>query len=592
MRNLLILPALASLALALTAAEPAQEPPKTAATLRISPPVPEAQRTQWFRDAKFGIFIHWGAYSVIGRHEWARELFQIPQAEYDVYARRFDPEKFNATEWLDLISSAGARYMVITSKHHDGFSTYRSKVSDYGIKITPYKGDPLKDLAVAAKAHSIRLGFYHSIMDWHNPDYIPKRDWEIPNQPKGGNIDTYIEFMKGQLRELLTGYGDVATVWFDGEWEHSTQEMHSAEVYDMIRGLQPNALINDRLFKREPGNKADYGTPEQYVPATGEVDASGKPILWESCITVNTDSWGYNKYETDWKTRRDLIRMLVEVVSKGGNLLLNIGPSPDGTISEDYASRLRAMGAWLRVNGESIYGTTASPFSRLPFFGRATTKGDTLYLHVFQWPLDGRLAVPGLENRVVSAKLLGQPGARLATERDGDGVLVYVPTLPPDDTASVIALKLEGAPRVKPFVNTSAADGKIVLNSASSEIETTFEQRAKKENFLGHVFITNWTRNEDVPSWNATLAQNGNYRVEVSYGAEGESANTPFTVLVDDAALSGKVAATGSGLVFKPHQVGQLKLKAGPHTIRVKAVTAAGHEAMNLESVTLIPVGS
>src|SRR5574340_328159 len=183
---------------ALCAAQPTQKP------------LPEAERTQWFRDAKFGMFIHWGAYSVIGRHEWARHRFQIPQAEYDTYVRKFNPVNYNPDAWVDLAKNAGVKYMVITSKHHDGFSIFRSSLSDYDMKLTPYKGDPLKMLADSCRRKGMRLGFYHSIMDWRHPDYTPKRAWEVANPKEGGNLNRYIDFMKAQIRELLTGYGDVA----------------------------------------------------------------------------------------------------------------------------------------------------------------------------------------------------------------------------------------------------------------------------------------------------------------------------------------------------------------------------------------------
>ena len=380
--------------------------------------MPDTERTRWFREAKFGIFVHWGPYSVIGRHEWARHKLQIPQAEYDKYARQFNPVKFNAAEWTNLFRNAGARYMVITSKHHDGFSIYRSRISDYDMEITPYAGDPLKQLAEAAQRSGLRLGFYHSIMDWKHPDYRPLRAWEHPKTyEQGGDLPRYLEFMKGQLRELLSNYGDVATIWFDGEWEHKPEEINADGIYDFVRSLQPNTLINDRLYNRRPGNKADFGTPEQFVPATGLTGADGKPLLWESCVTINGDSWGYNKYETDFKTDRDLIRMLIEVVSKGGNLLLNVGPRPDGTIQPEFVERLEAIGRWMNVNNEAIYETTASPFPRLPFYGRATVKGSTVYLHVFNWPKDGKLRVAGLNNiRVWGDEAGGSLRAFLAEE--------------------------------------------------------------------------------------------------------------------------------------------------------------------------------
>ncbi|MFB3825961.1 MAG: alpha-L-fucosidase [Bryobacteraceae bacterium] len=559
---------------ALGAAQPSQQP------------LPEAERTRWFQDAKFGMFIHWGAYSVIGRHEWARHRFQIPQAEYDTYVRRFNPVNYNADAWVDLAKNAGARYMVITSKHHDGFAIFRSKVSDYDMELTPYKGDPLKMLADACKRKGMRLGFYHSIMDWRHPDYTPKRAWEAANPNEGGNLNRYIDFMKAQLRELLTGYGDVAMIWFDGEWEHTDQEHRADEIYDFIRKLQPNALINDRLYKRAPGNRADFGTPEQFVPATGMRDPSGKPILWEACVTINNDSWGYNKYETQFKTERDLVRMLVEVVSKGGNLLLNVGPRPDGTIQDEFVTRLNAMGRWMKVNSESIYGTTASPFSTLPFFGRATAKGNTVYLHVFQWPANGKLPLPAMENKVVSARLLAQPARKLTI---AEGV-VNVPSEAPDEAASVVALTLDGPPRPTTAATRPDAAGVLALGVESAEIQSSFGQRAKFENALGHVFLTNWTRREDVPTWIVDVPRAGRYQVSISYAAENRGGGAAFTVQSGTAQVQGKVAGTGGNWVFKSHPVGEIALAAGRQTVQVKADMRPGAEAMNLEKLVLTPV--
>ncbi|MBL8218894.1 MAG: alpha-L-fucosidase [Bryobacterales bacterium] len=546
-------------------------------------------RTQWFRDAKFGMFIHWGPYAVIGRHEWARHRFQIPQAEYDVYARAFNPARFNGAEWVDLAHNAGARYIVITSKHHDGFSIYRSKVSDYDMEITPYAGDPLKELADASARRGMRLGFYHSIMDWHHPDYTPKRAWEVKDPKAGGNLDKYLDFMKEQIRELLTGYGDVAMMWFDGEWEHSTKELRSDEVYDFIRQISPKTLINDRLYKRDPGNRADFGTPEQFVPSTGMLDPSGKPILWESCVTINTESWGYNKYETEFKTPRDLIRMLVEVVSKGGNLLLNVGPMPDGRIQQEFVTRLNAMGEWMKVNSEAIYGTTASPFARLPFFGRATAKGNVLYLHVFQWPQDRRLRVPGLKNLVQSARLLADGKSNLRTSRDGADLIVELPASAPDEVASVVALTLDGAPVVEPYVIRPDEKGVIRLGVESAEIETRFEQRAKKENALGHVFLTRWTRADDVPTWKFATPKAGRYQVEVSYGATRGAAGMDYTVSVGKTQLAAKGVNTDGEWAFRTFALGQMQLDAGEQTLQVKAATK-GTPAMSLEWVKLTPV--
>ncbi len=576
MKRLLVLSALLT---AIAASQPSQAP------------LPADQRTKWFQDAKFGMFIHWGPYSVLGRHEWSRHMFQIPQAEYDKYALAFNPVNFNADTWVDIAKNAGAKYMVITSKHHDGFSIYRSQISPYDIELTAYKGDPLKMLAESARAKGMRLGFYHSIMDWHHPDYIPKREWEVPGQKPGGNIDKYIEYMKGQLRELLTGYGDIATIWFDGEWEHSIEEMHSDEIYDFIRELQPNALINDRLYKRKPSNRADYGTPEQFVPATGVRDPSGKRVLWESCVTINTDSWGYNKYETDFKTARDLIRMLVEVVSKGGNLLLNVGPKPDGTIQPEFVTRLAAMGEWMKLNGESIYGTTASPFARLPFFGRVTAKDENLYVHVFQWPSDRRLRIPNIENKVRAARLLASPNTLLDTQRDGSDLVISLPETAPDEVVSVVRLELDGAPRIGgDYIIRPDASGTMRLGAESCEIETQFEQRAKKENLLGHVYITRWTRWQDKPAWIIDVPKDGTYEVALSYGATPNAEKNAFVVSAGAARLRGFPKRTGNDLVFRTITAGKMKLKAGRQTLNIGGVEKGAGPGITLESIVLKPV--
>ena len=553
--------------------------------------MPDSERTRWFREAKFGIFVHWGPYSVIGRHEWARHKLQIPQAEYDKFARQFNPVKFNAAEWTGLFSRAGARYVVITSKHHDGFSIYRSRVSDYDMEITPYPGDPLKQLADAAQRSGLRLGFYHSIMDWKHPDYRPLRSWEHPKTyNEGGDLPRYLDYMKSQLRELLTNYGEVSMIWFDGEWEHKPEEINADGIYDFIRNLQPNTLINDRLYNRRPGNKADFGTPEQFVPATGVAGPDGKPVLWESCVTINTDSWGYNKYETDFKTDRDLIRMLIEVVSKGGNLLLNVGPRPDGTIQPEFVERLESIGRWMNTNSEAIYETTASPFTSLPFYGRATVKGSTLYLHVFNWPAGGKLRVPGLNNIVHKAHLLADPSVNLATARDGEDIVIQLPAQAPDDIASVIALQLDGTPQAKPFSEKPDEDGVITLSSASAEIESSLGQHLKTENIFNHVYLTRWTRPEDAPVWKLNVPKAGRYRVSLRYAAARASKDLPFFIKSGDSLVTSKTEVTGDAQVFQEFPVGILTLKAGPQLLQVKSTAPPGAPAMNLEAVILKPL--
>ena len=390
--------------------------------------------------------------------------------------------------------------------------------------------------------------------------------------------------------ELLTGYGDVSMMWFDGEWEHTLRDLkRDDEVYDFIRNLQPNTLINDRLYERQAGSRGDFGTPEQFVPATGVVDPSGKAALWESCVTINQDSWGYNKYETEFKTSRDLVRMLIEVVSKGGNLLLNVGPTPDGRIQSEFVERLEAMGRWMKVNSEAIYGTTASPFARLPFFGRATVKNNNLYLHVFEWPKDGQLRLPGIKNPVFSARILGQPNATVGIKKENDDVILTLPAEPSNDIATVIALKLDTTPVTLPFSIKPNRQGVIELGAESCEIETRFEQRAKKENALGHVFVTKWTRPDDVPAWNFTTPHAARYRVEITYGKGGApDSAAEYVMTVGTQTLTGKIAPTGGDWVFKPHAAGAFTLPAGEQSLKI-TTNVKGSEAMQLERVTLRP---
>jgi alpha-L-fucosidase len=282
--------------------------------------------------------------------------------------------------------------------------------------------------------------------------------------------------------------------------------------------------------------------------------------------------------------------MLIEVVSKGGNLLLNVGPTPDGRIQDEFVTRLNAMGRWMKVNSESIYGTTASPFTRFPFFGRATVKGNTLYLHVFQWPSSGELRVTGLKNQVGSAKLLADPKTALKTRRDGDDVIVSLPAAAPDQVASVVALTLDGSPQVTPFAIRPDAKGSLWLGAESAEIESNLGQRAKKENLLGHVYITRWSRAEDVPTWIVEVPRAGRYRVEMSYGTSGGGVGTAFTLSAGDSQVIGKVERSASSdLVFHQYAVGELALQPGQQTLKLKA-DIHGNAPMNLEAVRLTPV--
>jgi len=413
-------------------------------------------RMAWWREARFGLFIHWGLYSIpagewngrTDHAEWILHTAQIPREQYDALRARFNPVKFNADAWAQLARDAGMKYIVITSKHHDGFCLFDSTYTHHDVMATPFQRDILRELSSACAANGLRIGWYHSIMDWHQPDYLPRRDWEA-RSAEGADFNRYVAHLRHQVTELLTNYGDVGVMWFDGEWEDTWTHALGRPLYDLCRELQPNVIVNNRVDKGRQGMAGltaegdfagDFGTPEQEIPV------SGLPgVDWESCITMN-DHWGFNRADHHWKSSRDLIRMLVDVASKGGNLLLNVGPTAGGEFPPECVERLREIGAWMKVNGESIHGTSASPLPPLPW-GRCTTKklegGTTrLYLHVFDWPKDGQLIVPGLDaDPTARAALLAQPGLPLRLELiQGTSASISVPASPLDEACTVVVV--------------------------------------------------------------------------------------------------------------------------------------------------------
>ncbi len=398
-------------------------------------------RMSWWRDARFGMFIHWGVYAVPAQGEWYMYNHKVPVAEYEKYPPRFNPTRFDARAWARLAREAGMKYLVITSKHHDGFCMWDSKVSTYDIiDRTPFGRDPLKELAAACAAEGIRFCLYHSIMDWHHPDATGPR---FPHYRD--------EYLKPQLKELITGYGPLGVLWFDGEWIEEWTEQDGKDLYAYVRSLQPSIIVNNRVGKgrsgmagmsRDPEAAGDFGTPEQEIPATG-IDGAD----WESCMTMN-DSWGYNAADSNWKSTKTLIRQLIDIASKGGNYLLNVGPTAEGTIPEQSVIRLKEIGRWLATNGEAIYGTVASPLASTPW-GRCTKKdlpsGKTrLYLHVFDWPADGLLTITGIGSTPAHAEILGAPAVPRTFLRSGDTLRIPVGTAAADPIASVIALDFDG----------------------------------------------------------------------------------------------------------------------------------------------------
>ena len=448
------------LILALTAVIPAAQ----AQTNLLDKPETPAQRDArmaWWREAKFGMFIHWGVYSVPagfyhgepvpGIGEWIMNKGKIPMAEYQQFAKQFDPTNFNADEWVKIAKDAGMKYIVITSKHHDGFAMFPSKASPWNIyDATPWHHDPLKELAAACRKQGIKLGFYYSqAQDWNNGGAASGGKWDPAQQH---DMDDYIDKIAvTQVKEICLncGPGVPAILWWDTSIDMNPER--AAKLYDALKALKPNIIMNNRLGG---GFKGDTETPEQHIPAQG---FPGRD--WETCMTIN-DTWGYKRDDDHWKSTETLIRNLCDIASKGGNYLLNVGPTSAGVIPQPEVDRLEAVGSWMKMNGEAIYGTGPTPFGAeagyysdtekdkngKPKFittwdWRATTKPGKIYLIIFNWPADGKFVVPGLESRVKKVYLL-EDGKKVGFHQNEQGVTLSLPEAGPDKIASVICLNI------------------------------------------------------------------------------------------------------------------------------------------------------
>ncbi len=568
------------------------------------------ERIQWWKDMKFGMFIHWGAWSQTGQGR----IWDITDAEdransdhyFDLY-KTFNPVKFNPKEWARLAKNAGMNYVVFTTKHHDGFCNFETQGTD--LKVTnpdcPYSKsenpDILRQIVDAFRAEGIAIGLYFSHIDWYHDDakYYSRSYWDyepalIDKEPERWR--RYVEFERGQVKELLNNYGKIDIFWFDISWPyggngvrftHDGARKDAFEMVKLIRGTVPDILINNRGVDIH----GDFFTPEQRVPE------QGLPGNWEANLTIsNGGGFWWRGPDSEYKTTEELVQMLADIASKGGNFLMNIGPRPDGTITPQETNRLEEMGTWMSVNSESIYATTKGVFRDLGW-GRCTVKGSDLYLHVFDWPEDGILKLRGLKNKAESAYLLADTSKKqLKVRQKKDDVFIRVGKKALDGMNTVVVLTVQGEPDADRSIQ-AGFDGVILLRSDEATIKGDTAKFTYGHGTQQGDYIDEWTSTEDSVSWEFKVRDAGTYTVSMFYAAEEKGKESAFTISVGDNTLKGKATFTGapykvkgSGTqrILENRPIGKVQFdKPGMYTLSVKANKIGGKEFMKLKNVNL-----
>ncbi len=428
-------------------------------------PEQKAERLKWWTDARFGMFIHWGLYASPARHEWVKKYERMTNEEYEKYFEIFDPDLFDPHQWAKEAKNAGMKYAVITAKHHEGFCLFDSKYTDYKATNTPAGRDLLKEWVEAFRAEGLKVGFYYSLLDWHHPDYTIDRnhpqsvqtDEEYEKLNEGRDMDVYRQYIKDQVRELLTNYGKIDIIWLDysfpsGKHGKGRDDWDSENLLKMVRELQPGIIVNDRLDLLDEEGGWDFMTPEQYKVSKWP-ERDGKRVPWETCQTFS-GSWGYYRDEMTWKSTRQLLELLIESVSKGGNLLLNVGPTARGTFDYRATERLEAIGEWMKYNSPSIYNCTEAPDDfQKPDNCLLTYNPETnrLYVHLLVYPLKW-FTLKGYEGRVKYARFLhdgseikfGKPRHNVTYQesKGKDDVILILPVVKPNVEIPVIELYL------------------------------------------------------------------------------------------------------------------------------------------------------
>jgi alpha-L-fucosidase len=563
--------------------------------------ISKEERLAWWHEARFGMFIHWGLYAALagswngkktpGIGEWIMHDLKIPIEEYEKLADSFNPTKFDAEAWVDVAEAAGMKYLVITAKHHDGFCMFDSPSNPYNIvNKTPFKRDPMKELAEACNKRGIKMCFYYSqAQDWHAPggsghweEETEGKNWSHYNRP-AEDFQKYLDdVVKPNLKELLTNYGPIGLIWFDTPVGINKEQSESLR--DLVHELQPECLVSGRVGH----DVGDYGSLGDNAHPTGPVKDA-----WETPATLN-DTWGYRDDDHNWKSAEFLLQLLVNCASKGVNYLLNVGPTAEGVIPQPSVEILQALGKWTKVYGEAIYGTTGSPFPLDPDWGRITTKGSTIYLLVSSWP-EIPLELQGLQNQVLSARVLGPKCQDIHFEQKGDLLTLPLPADAPEDTISVIAVELDGPVQVEPIVIQN--DDSITLPLHMADLSSGLEPNPSG-------FIEGWTLPEHAARWTFRMKTPGRYQVDLiervhrhrqeAYGTPTvimTFAETEYQAKVDFAKLD--MSEKAKAYQHIPISLGVIEIpSAGDHDIQIKAkdFTEGAGRGLSLVSLRLTTV--